>query len=122
MSSTAKFSRYRNELHAMRLRLDEQVAELRDEASHGAGGEDVGDLSNAPIHPADRGGQESEAVVNTGLAANEAVLRQEVEDALLRLDAGTFGVCESCGSKIDAKRLAAVPYARWCIACAKQKQ
>src|ERR1019366_7309152 len=105
MSKSTTFSTYRKELHAMRSRLDQQVAALRDEASHDAGGENAGDLSNAPIHPADRGSQEAEAVINVTLAENEAFLRQEVEDSLARLDAGTFGVCEACGGKIDSKRL-----------------
>lgn len=122
MPRTAKFSACRKALHAMRKRLDEEVAALRDEASHDAGGENAGDLSNAPIHQADRGGQETESVINVGLAENEAFLRQEVEDALSRLDAGTFGTCEACGAEIDPSRLQAAPYARWCINCAKQKK
>jgi RNA polymerase-binding protein DksA len=118
MTKTAKFSAYRKALHAMRKRLDEEVGALRDEASHDAGGENAGDLSVAPIHPADQGSQEMESAVNVGLAENEAFLRNEVEDALARLDAGTFGRCEECGGKIDEGRLKAVPYARWCIDCA----
>ena len=121
MSRSTKFSRYREELHAMRHRLDEQEATLRSEACQGAEGEN-GDLSNAPIHAAERGSQETEAVVRAGLAENEATLRREVEDALLRLDAGTFGICEGCCSKIDSDRLEAVPYARMCIQCAKRGQ
>lgn len=42
----------------------------------------------------------------------------EVEAALARLDAGTYGICESCGEPIDADRLEAVPTARTCIRCA----
>src|SRR6187200_3409475 len=42
----------------------------------------------------------------------------EVDDALRRLDAGTYGVCEGCGRPIAEERLAARPFARRCIACA----
>jgi DnaK suppressor protein len=38
--------------------------------------------------------------------------------ALQRLDAGTYGVCERCGRRIPAERLAARPSARTCVACA----
>ena len=41
----------------------------------------------------------------------------EVEDALKRFDQGTYGVCESCGIKIDWARLEAKPEARLCIKC-----
>ncbi|MEU4625654.1 TraR/DksA C4-type zinc finger protein [Actinoplanes sp. NPDC023801] len=42
----------------------------------------------------------------------------EVDDALRRVGAGTYGVCEGCGRPIPAERLAARPFARRCIACA----
>ena len=122
MPGTLELDVYRRKLHAMRRRLDARAEELRDEACHAASGEDVGDLSNAPIHPADRGGAEVEAVVNLGLAANEATLRQEIDDALLRLDKETFGICEECFAQIDRDRLRAVPYSRLCIRCAKRTQ
>ncbi|BCJ48365.1 hypothetical protein GCM10010168_77090 [Actinoplanes ianthinogenes] len=42
----------------------------------------------------------------------------EVDDALARCDAGTYGICEGCGRPIAAERLAARPFARFCITCA----
>jgi DnaK suppressor protein len=47
-----------------------------------------------------------------------AQLRQ-VEDALERLAAGTFGACLSCGRPIAAERLEAIPWAALCIDCAR---
>jgi DnaK suppressor protein len=47
-----------------------------------------------------------------------AQLRQ-VEDALERLAAGTFGACRSCGRPIAAERLEAIPWAATCIDCAR---
>jgi DnaK suppressor protein len=41
----------------------------------------------------------------------------EVEDALRKLELGNYGVCESCGIKIDWARLEAKPEARLCIKC-----
>ncbi|SNQ49618.1 Transcriptional regulator, TraR/DksA family [Frankia canadensis] len=52
-----------------------------------------------------------------------ATLRQaaarlvEVDAAISRLAAGTYGVCQTCGRRIDAGRLAARPSARTCVAC-----
>ena len=47
-------------------------------------------------------------------------LRQDrdVDDALTRLDAGGYGICERCGRPIPAERLAVRPSARTCVACA----
>lgn len=122
MSRTLNLNLCRKKLHALRSRLDARAPRLRDEAFHGAGGESAGDLSNTPIHLADRGSQETEAVVNFALAENESALRQEIEEALLRFDNGTFGICEECRSEIGLDRLEAVPYARLCIRCAKKGQ
>jgi RNA polymerase-binding transcription factor DksA len=55
------------------------------------------------------------------LTAVLAAARQRVADlseAVRRLDAGGYGVCESCGAAIPAERLAARPSARTCVGCA----
>lgn len=49
-------------------------------------------------------------------AARERIV--EVDDALGRLDAATYGVCEGCGEPIAPERLAVRPFARRCIVCA----
>ncbi|MDR7275290.1 TraR/DksA family transcriptional regulator [Catenuloplanes atrovinosus] len=54
----------------------------------------------------------------TALLAGARERIAEVDEALRRMDAGTYGVCESCGQLIAAERLAARPFARRCIRCA----
>ena len=44
----------------------------------------------------------------------------DVERALAKLDAGTYGMCEDCGQPIDPLRLEAKPAARYCINCAAE--
>ncbi|SRR5258708_2185801 len=48
---------------------------------------------------------------------NERQLLQMVESALQRLREGQFGACVNCGEEINAKRLEAVPWTRYCIGC-----
>ena len=48
---------------------------------------------------------------------NERQLLQMVEVALARIREGVFGECINCGNEINAKRLEAVPWTRYCIAC-----
>ena len=43
----------------------------------------------------------------------------QIDSALQRIDAGSYGICASCGEKIAASRLEAVPYATHCIQCAE---
>jgi len=47
---------------------------------------------------------------------------QEIEDALAKFDAGTYGECESCHQRISEARLEAMPAARLCISCASQRR
>ena len=46
----------------------------------------------------------------------------EVEDALEKFDAGTYGICEQCGEPIPEARLEAKPAARLCINCASSRR
>jgi len=43
---------------------------------------------------------------------------KKIKSALTRISAGTYGKCETCGQKIAAKRLEAIPYTTVCIDCA----
>ncbi len=46
---------------------------------------------------------------------------EKIKQAISRIDAGTYGVCAACGESINPERLAAIPYANLCIACAQQQ-
>ena len=45
----------------------------------------------------------------------------EVDAALTRVEAGTYGLCERCGAPIGTPRLEALPAARECIGCASRR-
>ena len=40
-----------------------------------------------------------------------------VDDALKRIEAGSYGICESCEEEIDRERLAAMPFTKLCLSC-----
>ena len=46
---------------------------------------------------------------------------QDVEQALERMDGGTYGLCERCGQPIGDERLEALPAARLCMTCKRQR-
>jgi DnaK suppressor protein len=48
---------------------------------------------------------------------NDRQLLQLVEEALSRIREGSYGECVNCGNELNAKRLEAVPWTRYCIAC-----
>jgi len=55
-------------------------------------------------------------------SSSERQLLQMVESALDRLRQGNFGQCISCGNEINTKRLEAVPWTRYCIACQERME
>lgn len=52
-----------------------------------------------------------------GLIENEDEIMQLVQEALDRIEGGTFGSCESCDALIPERRLQVVPYAKFCVKC-----
>ena len=46
----------------------------------------------------------------------------DIDNALAKIDAGTYGICERCGSPIGEDRLEAMPAARLCIECASARR
>jgi DnaK suppressor protein len=107
MLAALKLNLYRDKLGALRAHLDAHVLRLADDASETA-------------DPADRANQQTEVAVNIGLATHETVTRKEIDDALERISAGTFGTCEKCHTVIGTRRLNAIPYARYCIRCERR--
>jgi DnaK suppressor protein len=51
------------------------------------------------------------------LSNTDRILLQAVEDALVRIDDGSYGECVECEEKMAKKRLDAVPWARYCVGC-----
>ena len=47
----------------------------------------------------------------------EKTLLREVEEALVRVKEGTYGVCQECEEPISSKRLQALPWAKFCVRC-----
>lgn len=66
---------------------------------------------------ADSGQSTAEKVRLLSIAEGLLEIVHEIDDALERMDEGTYGTCERCGTEIPPERLEARPYARECIAC-----
>jgi RNA polymerase-binding transcription factor DksA len=109
-------------LREFREQLDEIIARIQPDAT--AATEQtrdpvgLGELSNVPMHLGDRGTEEYLQDLNATLLENQRNLLDEATDALHRINDGTFGICENCGEPILEERLEAIPYARYCTACA----
>ena len=80
-------NRYRPQLEDLRRRLRSDAATVAGQALGPSGGQDNGELSNAPFHLADDGTDEFLHDMSAALAENEVYLLQEINDALVRIDA-----------------------------------
>jgi len=106
---------------AARQRLQGLLAELEDSSRTIAGAEgDTGELSRIDQHPAEAASELAEMERDEAVLAVMAGQRQEVLDALDRLDAGTFGRCVVCGTTLPEERLEARPEAARCVNCQQE--
>jgi len=80
------------------------------------------DLSNMPIHLADLGSENFEIENAIDLMDSEKRILTEIEDALDRIEDGTYGICQNDDVPIPKARLEAIPWARYCIACASLRE
>jgi RNA polymerase-binding protein DksA len=118
--STTELENYRRVLMTLGSRIRGDAAQVQQEALRPAGGEASGSLSNTPFHLADLGTDAFEQEVSANLYENEGQLLEQIRAALARIDQGTFGRCQECGQEIGARRLQALPYTAYCIACARK--
>jgi len=84
--------------------------------------EESGELSGYTTHMADMAGDEAELAMNLRMLAAEQDILQELDDALNRIERGTYGVCESCGGSVGKPRLMAKPFANLCIDCRQRQE
>ena len=81
-----------------------------------------GDISGYTYHMADVATDNYDREFSLELASNERERLYEFDDALKRIDDGTFGVCEDCKSLVTKVRLKAVPSARLCLKCQERRE
>ena len=60
--------------------------------------------------------------VQLALSENESRQLDLIDEALLRLEDEEYGVCQNCEKEINPKRLAAIPWARYCIECQELRE
>jgi RNA polymerase-binding protein DksA len=113
--SASDIEYFKQILLAKRSELIGDVNSIESEALKKSRLEAAGDLSSMPIHMADIGTDNFEQEFALGLMDGERKILVEIVDALNRINAGYYGVCEGTGKAIPKARLQAKPWARYCI-------
>jgi DnaK suppressor protein len=99
---------------AVQRDIDESLAAYR-AGQHRMREESVPDTEDLSV-------QDSTAEQRIALLESRNKTRDQLDEALRRLDEGLYGVCEECGAPIGEGRLKALPFARRCIACQEQAE
>ncbi len=76
-----------------------------------------GDISAHSTHMADQGTDNFDRELALNLASSRQDSIYDIEDAIRRIDDGTYGACEACGCPIERPRLKALPFAKKCMGC-----
>jgi DnaK suppressor protein len=113
------------ELKEVKAELESEVVGLRADLAKAAS--DIAErltdaVRDAGDDTADAGTKAFEREHELALTQNAAGLLDQGERALGRIDAGTYGVCESCGEPIGKARLLAFPRATLCVACKQREE
>jgi DnaK suppressor protein len=113
------------ELVKVRKELEAEAAGLRADISRAESqiAERLSDaVGDAGDDQADAGAKTFEREHELAMTQNARDLLAQNEQALARIDAGTYGVCESCGQPIGKARLQAFPRATLCVSCKQREE
>jgi RNA polymerase-binding protein DksA len=113
------------ELTAIRTELVAELNEMRD--AYDRSMRDLNDLQQSSTDgagddQADAGSKTFEREQEQSIAANRLDLLTQIQRAVERIDAGTYGFCESCGNPIPKARLKAFPSATLDVACKQREE
>lgn len=98
-----------------RDQLLEEIAEYEREDQETLS--DVSGENNYRDHMADQGSATFARELDMTLEGNAREILSQIDAALGRMEAGTYGICKRCGAEIPVERLEAVPAAELCITC-----
>lgn len=115
-----ELDKFRSALEEERERIKKSLK--RHQASVKKVEEDGGERAAHSNHVADQGTDEFSYEQLLNLVKSESRYLYRVEEALQRIDEGSYGKCELCGNDIGKARLEALPYTRMCIECAEKEE
>ena len=105
-----------------KVRQTNENVEVIEKKSRNEGNDTSEDRSTYSLHMADHGTDAMEREKSLLLAQRGGDYLDYLNEALERIEAGTFGVCRLCGETIGRARLEAVPTATQCIECKSMQE
>ena len=113
---------FRTTLLEERERVQRAIANLREDHP-GTADEEVEEVSgSSDNHLADTAAVTLDREIDYTLEENSGQVLAEIDSALEKIEAGTYGICSNCGKDITPERLEAYPWASLCIDCARKAE
>jgi RNA polymerase-binding transcription factor DksA len=120
--SEAELETYKSRLIALRDRIRGDVSTMADGALSQSRTEAAGDLSAMPLHMADIGTDNFEREQTLSFIQSDSMTLILIDEAMARIKAGTYGICENCGCAIPKVRLNVLPFTDSCVRCVELAQ
>ena len=116
-----QLKQFRQLLIAERTKLADEIKAIARDASTSPR-DASGDLSAYTVHMADMAADTYDRELSMNIVSSEQEILYQIDDALKRLEDGSYGICQQCNQAIVMSRLRAVPYASLCIDCQRSKE
>ncbi|MBU0700453.1 TraR/DksA family transcriptional regulator [bacterium] len=116
-----KLALYREKLMELQESHLVEKKELEADYLHNSQKDESGDLSAYSLHPADMATDTYEKEKNIAILSNLSNTLITINEALYRIEQGSYGICEECRKEISDARLDAMPTACLCIECKTKK-
>jgi RNA polymerase-binding protein DksA len=114
--------KFKKQLEQLRAELSDGLQHLSENNLNRSQRESSGDLSGYSYHMADVGTDNFGREMELNIASSENERIRLIEEAMERIEEGSYGACSVCDGKINVERLEAVPYTRLCIECARESE
>lgn len=117
MAKELNVDKFRRRLLEEQGRLKAEAKAIRERSWGREQSYELGELADYDNHPADQATETFEREKELALDDNVDGLLARIEDALRKIDEGTYGICDRCGRDISVQRLEVLPYATLCVDC-----
>ena len=112
---------FRQRLQEERHAVLEAIENIHHE-NPGSMSDETEELSFQDNHLGDAASGTLDREIDYSLEENSEQVLAQIDEALKRIDDGTFGVCSNCGQQIAEERLEARPWATLCIDCKRKEE
>lgn len=118
----SELKRYKELLLKERASIGGELSHITKDSLNTSQRDASGDLSGYSYHMADVASDNYEMEFSLGRATDEQKILYIIDEALRRMEDGTYGSCLQCDKPIPKKRLQAVPHTPLCIECQKKNE